>query len=87
MDMENAPATAEEAVAVALNLAILPSLGMLVMAGLVFVIDVPKVFVRAMQHLAAGIVLSAVAVELVPIISEVRCPTRGATRRGIRHEP
>jgi len=54
----------------ALRLACIPAVAMLLMSAVVFVVDVPKVAVRAMQHLAAGIVLSAVAVELVPIISD-----------------
>jgi len=53
----------------AISLALVPSASMLVMSALVYVVSVPKEAVRAMQHLAAGIVLSAVAVELVPILS------------------
>ena len=61
---------AAEALDAALRLAAIPCISMLIMSALVFVIEVPKTVVRCFQHLAAGIVLSAVAVELVPIISE-----------------
>ena len=53
----------------ALRLTALPSGGMLLLAFLAFLISPPPVLVAALQHLAAGIVLSAVAVELVPVIS------------------
>jgi len=54
----------------ALTLAAVPCTAMILLSALVFVVEVPKTLVRCFQHLAAGIVLSAVAVELVPIISE-----------------
>jgi len=57
-------------VVAALHLAAIPCVAMLVMSALVYVVHVPKVMMSAFQHLAAGIVLSAVAVELVPIINE-----------------
>mmetsp|Transcript_250 Transcript_250/g.766 ORF Transcript_250/g.766 Transcript_250/m.766 type:complete len:309 (-) Transcript_250:148-1074(-) len=47
-----------------------PAIAMIVLALAVMIADPPVLFVAAMQHLAAGIVLSAVAVELVPEISE-----------------
>ena len=57
------------AVEEAFHLSVIPCTAMLVMSALTFAIEVPKTVVRCFQHLAAGIVLSAVAVELVPIIS------------------
>ena len=47
-----------------------PSLVMLGMSFLAIGLQVPDMFTAALQHLAAGIVLSAVAVELVPKILE-----------------
>lgn len=47
-----------------------PAVAMILLAAAVKISMPPVLFVSAMQHLAAGIVLSAVAVELVPIISE-----------------
>jgi len=52
-----------------LRLSLIPSCVMLFMSIAAYKLEVPNVFVAAMQHLAAGIVLSAMAVELVPIIS------------------
>ena len=46
----------------------IPSLAMILMAGFVNYVKVPGMIEAALQHLAAGIVFSAVAVELVPII-------------------
>ena len=42
---------------------------MFVLGILAYYIKLPKLLTPALQHLAAGIVLSAVAVELVPTLS------------------
>ena len=47
-----------------------PSLLMLVLSFVGYGVAAPKVLIAALQHLAAGIVTCAVAVELVPIISD-----------------
>jgi ZIP family zinc transporter len=54
---------------------------MLVLSLLAFSISVPEKVVAAMQHLAAGIVLSAVSIELVPEI--MRAPNDAATIAGM----
>eukprot|EP00164_Ancoracysta_twista_P015294 GFYU01025223.1.p1 GENE.GFYU01025223.1~~GFYU01025223.1.p1 ORF type:complete len:358 (+),score=86.48 GFYU01025223.1:80-1075(+) len=59
----------ETSVVDAVVLTVFPSGLMLIMSLLVFVLTVPEKLVAALQHLAAGIVLSAVAVELIPILS------------------
>lgn len=58
-----------------------PSVVMLVVSLLAFSISVPEKVVSAMQHLAAGIVLSAVSIELVPEI--MRAPNDLATIAGM----
>lgn len=52
----------------AVKLAIVPAAVMWCMSVLMFSVKAPVRLVAALQHLAAGIVLSAVSVELVPII-------------------
>jgi ZIP family zinc transporter len=59
-----------EAVTSALELCLAPSVLMLVMSLLAFSIRVPPTVVSALQHLAAGIVLSAVSIELMPVLME-----------------
>jgi len=61
-----------EAVTNALELCLGPSTVMLVMSLLAFAISVPPIVVSALQHLAAGIVLSAVAMELMPVLMEAK---------------
>jgi len=51
------------------ELSALPAVAMLLMSLLVLKLKVPTIIVAALQHLAAGIVLSAVAVELIPVIN------------------
>ncbi|KAJ1462502.1 hypothetical protein M885DRAFT_505406 [Pelagophyceae sp. CCMP2097] len=53
----------------AVALTAVPTATMLLLAALVSRVQPPPITMAALQHLAAGIVLSAVAVELVPIIS------------------
>ena len=52
----------------ATQLCLLPAAFMLLGSCLVFVLVVPTKVMAAMQHLAAGIVSSAVAVEMMPIV-------------------
>ena len=65
----------------AFNLCLFPSAIMLMASILALSVRVPVHVVSAMQHLAAGIVLSAVAVELVPEI--LAAPTDIATTFGM----
>lgn len=53
----------------AVLLSIPPSLLMLLMSFAGYALTVPPMFMSAMQHLAAGLVMCAVAVELCPIVS------------------
>jgi len=61
--------SATEGIWQALSLSLIPSIAMLGLSLAAYKIEVPAKVAAAMQHLAAGIVLSAMAVELVPIIS------------------
>lgn len=65
----------------AFELCLFPSAVMLVASFLALSVKIPVHVVSAMQHLAAGIVLSAVAVELVPEILEA--PSDPATVCGM----
>ena len=62
----------DDAVIHAASFSALPALSMVVCMCLVFIMKPPPILVAACQHLAAGIVLSAVSVELVPIIADAR---------------
>lgn len=55
----------------ALALVALPCAAMILLAALALCVQPPPVFVAALQHLAAGIVLSAVAVE--PSVLHTAC--------------
>ena len=56
------------AVAAALKLSLIPSVVMTAMSFLVYGVEPSTNAMSGFQHLAAGIVLSAVAVELMPLI-------------------
>ena len=70
MDFEEIPKPPEHVVRYAMGLVSGPCVAMIVLGFAVRVSEPPVLFVASMQHLAAGIVLSAVAVELVPVITD-----------------
>ena len=71
MDLEEEiPAPPEHVVRYAMGLVSGPCIAMIILGFAVRVSEPPVLFVASMQHLAAGIVLSAVAVELVPVITD-----------------
>ena len=78
MTSSRAPA---DALTDALLLAAAPALVMLLLSLFALSVRVPDVVVSALQHLAAGIVLSAVAVELVPGI--MAAPSDAMTTAGM----
>ena len=70
MDFEETPKPPEHVVRYAMGLVSGPCIAMIILGFAVRVSEPPVLFVASMQHLAAGIVLSAVAVELVPVITD-----------------
>ena len=71
MDFEEIPKPPEHVVRYAMGLVSGPCIAMIILGFAVRVSEPPVLFVASMQHLAAGIiVLSAVAVELVPVITD-----------------
>ena len=66
------------AVAYAMSLVACPSIAMVILAGLVMVAKPPTLLVAALQHLAAGIVLSAARAGVAKMVSK---PTARRSRR------